>query len=74
MAQHPFKSEGYQGNTPLHCLAASLCEDTTLLKNSRVDKMAIKKENLNVQDIVGANDSNLLNARVSLRNLRSADY
>ncbi|KAJ6890533.1 hypothetical protein NC651_024130 [Populus alba x Populus x berolinensis] len=57
MAQHPFKSEGYQGNTPLHCLAASLCEDTTLLKNSRVDKMAIKEENLNVQDIVGANDS-----------------
>jgi hypothetical protein len=39
-----------------------------------VDKMAIKKENLNVQDIVGANDSNLLNAKGSLRNLPGADY
>lgn len=44
-----------EGNAPLHCLTASLCEYTTLLDNSRVDKMAINRQNPNALDIGKAN-------------------
>ncbi|CAK7327185.1 unnamed protein product [Dovyalis caffra] len=37
-----------------------------LLENSRVDKRAINKENLNVQDIVRASGHNLLNAEIRI--------
>ncbi|KAJ6890532.1 hypothetical protein NC651_024130 [Populus alba x Populus x berolinensis] len=36
--------------------------------------MAIKEENLNVQDIVGANDSNLLNAKLFICCPAGRDY
>ena len=45
-----------KGNTPLHRLAASLCEHTSFPDNSRVDKMAMNMENLTALDIAKEND------------------
>ncbi|XP_021811557.1 ankyrin repeat-containing protein At5g02620-like [Prunus avium] len=44
------------GNTPLHLLNALLYTERPFIGDDRVDKMAFNKENMNVLDVIEAND------------------